>query len=89
MNSAFPCRRRKRAVSRRDFLWELGGGLGGMALSTMLSEAQAATNPLAARRPPLPAKARSVIQIFCPGGLSHVDSWDYKPELAKRSGKGG
>ena len=87
MNSAFPCRRRKRAVSRRDFLWELGGGLGGMALSTMLSEAQAATNPLAARRPPLPAKARSVIQIFCPGGLSHVDSWDYKPELAKRSGK--
>jgi len=87
MNSAFPCRRRKQAVSRRDFLWELGGGLGGMALSTMLSEAQAATNPLAARRPPLPAKARSVIQIFCPGGLSHVDSWDYKPELAKRSGK--
>lgn len=87
MNSAFPCRRRKQAVSRRDFLWELGGGLGGMALSTMLSEAQAATNPLAARRSPMPAKARSVIQIFCPGGLSHVDSWDYKPELAKRSGK--
>jgi hypothetical protein len=58
-----------------------------MALSTMLSEAQAATNPLAARRSPMPAKARSVIQIFCPGGLSHVDSWDYKPELAKRSGK--
>ena len=87
MNSAFPCRRRKRPVSRRDFLWELGGGLGGVALSTMLSEAQAATNPLAAKRPPLPAKARAVIQIFCPGGLSHVDSWDYKPELAKRSGK--
>jgi len=53
----------------------------------MLSEAQAATNPLAVRRPPLPAKARAVIQIFCPGGLSQVDSWDYKPELAKRSGK--
>ncbi len=87
MNAAFPCRRRKQAVSRRDFLWELGGGLGGVALSAMLSEAHATTNPLAAKRPPLPAKARAVIQIFCPGGLSHVDSWDYKPELARRSGK--
>ncbi|MBB5034894.1 DUF1501 domain-containing protein [Prosthecobacter vanneervenii] len=87
MKPAFPCRRRKKAVSRRDFLWELGGGLGGVALSAMLSEAQATTNPLSAKRPPLPAKARAVIQIFCPGGLSHVDSWDYKPELAKRSGK--
>jgi hypothetical protein len=47
MISAFPCRRRQQAVSRRDFLWELGGGLGGVALSTMLSEAQAASNPLA------------------------------------------
>lgn len=87
MNTAFPCRQQKRSVSRRDFLWELGGGLGGVALSTMLNEARAATSPLAAKRPPLPAKARAVIQIFCPGGLSHVDSWDYKPELAKRSGK--
>jgi uncharacterized protein DUF1501 len=87
MNSAFPCRQQKRPVNRRDFLWELGGGLGGVALSTMFSEAQAAANPLAARHPPMPARARAVIQIFCPGGLSHVDSWDYKPELAKRSGK--
>ena len=77
----------KDKLSRRDFLWELGGGLGGVALATMLSEAQAATSPLAAKQPPQPAKARAVIQIFCPGGLSHVDSWDYKPELAKRNGK--
>ena len=33
-----------------------------------------------------PAKARAVIQIFCPGGISQVDTWDYKPELAKRNG---
>ncbi len=33
------------------------------------------------------AKAKAVIQIFCPGGLSQVDTWDYKPELAKRQGK--
>jgi len=34
-----------------------------------------------------PAKAQSVIQIFCPGGLSHVDTWDYRPELVKAHGK--
>ena len=33
-----------------------------------------------------PAKAKAVIQIFCPGGVSQVDTWDYKPELAKRNG---
>ena len=87
MNSAFPCHQQKRSVTRRDFLWELGGGLGGVALSAMMNEAQAATNPLAARAAHHPAKAKAVIQIFCPGGLSHVDSWDYKPELAKRQGK--
>ena len=74
--------------SRRDFLQKIGGGFGSIALASLLDQdAQAATNPLSAKRPPLPAKARAVIQIFCPGGLSHVDSWDYKPELAKRSGK--
>jgi len=88
MNSAFPCRRQKRLVSRRDFLWELGGGLGGVALASLLhGEAQAAANPLAQKAGHFPAKAKAVIQIFCPGGLSHVDSWDYKPELAARSGK--
>ena len=34
-----------------------------------------------------PAKAKAVIQIFCPGGMSQVDTWDHKPELAKRNGK--
>ena len=91
---AFPCHRRANAVSRRDFLWQLGGGLGGVALAALLGEesrkvaaAEATLNPMAAKEPPLPAKAKAVIQIFCPGGLSHVDSWDYKPELAKRTGQ--
>lgn len=44
-------------------------------------------SPLTGRPPASPAKARAVIQIFCPGGLSHVDSWDYKPGLARRQGK--
>ncbi len=56
----------------------------------MLAEAQGAVptkNPLAPKAPHHPAKAKAVIQIFCPGGLSHIDSWDYKPELTKRNGQ--
>jgi hypothetical protein len=75
------------AASRRDFLWQAGGGLGGVALTSLLGQSQAATNPLAPKLSLKTAKARAVIQIFCPGGLSHVDSWDYKPELARRNGK--
>ena len=100
MNSHFPCRQQKRFVTRRDFLWELGGGLGGVALTALLAEQgalaaddsalrtprSALKNPLAPKLPHHAAKAKAVIQIFCPGGLSHVDSWDYKPELAKRQG---
>lgn len=77
----------KPARSRRDFLWELGGGFGGVALATLMNDAHAATNPLAPKTGHYPAKAKAVIQIFCPGGLSHVDTWDYKPELEKRQGK--
>ena len=91
---AFPCRQQKRFVTRRDFLWELGGGLGGLALTAMLAEQSATAadksapkNPLAPKTAHHPARAKAVIQIFCPGGLSQVDSWDYKPELAKRQGK--
>jgi len=81
------CAGKKRLVTRQDFLWELGGGLGGVALATMLQEAQAATESSPLPTPHHPAKAKAVIQIFCPGGMSHVDTWDYKPELTKRQGK--
>jgi hypothetical protein len=92
MNSLFSsesCQPLKPLTTRRDFLWQAGGGLGGVALASMLAQdsAAAATNPLAAKSAGMPAKARAVIQIFCPGGLSHVDSWDYKPELTRRTGK--
>ena len=87
MNSIPPCPKDLRGISppcesRRGFLMQLGGGFGGMALAAMLNEAHAA--PKGAHHP---AKAKAVIQIFCPGGLSHVDSWDYKPGLAKQQGK--
>lgn len=73
-------------LPRRDFLWKLGGGLGGVAFAAMMNDAEAATHPLAAKKTHHPAKAKAVIQIFCPGGLSHVDTWDYKPGLAARQG---
>ena len=87
MDSPYFCNRRQRMVGRRDFLWELGGGLGGVALAAMLNEAQAAPAPTGRSGLHHAAKAKAVIQIFCPGGLSHVDSWDHKPELTKRQGK--
>ena len=83
--------------TRREFLWETGAGFTGLAMTGMLSadhffasQAQAATdfaNPLAAKKPPLPAKAKSVIFLFMYGGPSHVDTFDYKPKLYPLDGK--
>ncbi|MBG89767.1 MAG: sulfatase [Verrucomicrobiales bacterium] len=65
--------------SRRDFLATAAGGFGGMALSSLMaSDMQAVVSHA--------PKANAVIQIFCSGGLSHVDTWDYKPELERRAG---
>lgn len=67
-------------MERRAFLQRAGGGLGGVALATLLHEESRARSH---HRP----KAKQIIQIFCSGGLSHVDTFDYKPELQKRAGK--
>jgi hypothetical protein len=52
----------------------------------MLAGGARAANPLEARPAPHPARAKRVIQIFCPGGLSHIDTFDHKPELVRRAG---
>jgi hypothetical protein len=76
-------------LDRRRFL--IGGtvGLGGMALASLLSgEARAAeSSPYAARSPQFAPRAKRVIHICALGGVSHVDTFDYKPELEKRHGK--
>ena len=84
----------QRVVDRRNFLWEIGGGLGGIALASMLQSdgllaANAASdgNPLARRMPHFTPRAKHVIQIFCPGAVSHLDTFDYKPELVRRDGQ--
>src|SRR5437764_919907 len=83
--------------TRREFLRRTGNGFGLLALAGLLErqslEASPATvgemllHPLAPRPPHFPAKAKSVIWLFMNGGPSHVDTWDYKPELAKCDGQ--
>lgn len=77
--------------SRRQLLQRAGAGFGSLALTALLAdEARAATpaaNPLAPKEPHFKARAKRVIFLFMPGGPSQVDTFDPKPELAKRNGK--
>jgi hypothetical protein len=83
------CGRIEPARSRREFLRLAGGGIGLLALNSILAERGWAAapdveaGPLAARAPHFPARARSVIWLFMNGGPSHIDTWDYKPALEK------
>src|SRR5438270_12582637 len=75
--------------SRRDVLAHFATGLRGMALATLLAR-DAAAGPAqgaASGLPHHPPKARRAIQIFLQGGLSQVDSFDYKPALEKLHGQ--
>jgi hypothetical protein len=46
-----------------------------------------ARQPHAPRKPHFAAQAKNVLQIFCSGACSHLDTFDYKPELIKRNGQ--
>jgi hypothetical protein len=77
-------------LSRRQLLWHFGGGLGGIALAELLARdgLLAGTDQRAPglglhHRP----KARRVIQLFMNGGVSQMDTFDFKPELTRRDGK--
>jgi len=75
--------------SRRDALRQLGGGLGSVALACLLSaDGWAADLPRAELNGGLHhrARVRRVVQLFMNGGVSQMDTFDYKPELAKRHG---
>jgi hypothetical protein len=77
-------------LTRRQVLARLGGGFGGLVLSTLLGEsgaAEAFRYDLTPKRPHHAPKARAVIQLFMHGGPSHVDLLDPKPMLAKFDGK--
>ncbi|MDQ6663747.1 MAG: DUF1501 domain-containing protein, partial [Acidobacteriota bacterium] len=72
-------------MTRRELLLRSGAGFGAAALSSLLEGAE--FNPLAPKLPPAPAKAKSVIYLFMHGGVSHVDTFDPKPELTRRTGQ--
>jgi Protein of unknown function (DUF1501) len=83
--------------SRREFLGRVGNGFGMLALASLFDHerllvpagkaADTASNPLAPKPAHFAARAKSVIWLFMNGGPSQVDTWDYKPGLAKRDGK--
>lgn len=74
-------------ISRRDMLRRSSAGFGSLALAGLLgSESQAAGTSLA-QQPHFAPKAKRVIFLFMHGGPSHMDTFDYKPQLQKDSGK--
>ena len=78
-------------LTRRRLLGDITTGLAGIGLAHLLgqSAAQAATSPwqAGAGLTHFVPKAKRVLQIFCPGAASHLDLWEHKPELDKRSGQ--
>lgn len=86
--------------SRRAWLQRCGAGAGLLGLATLLQDerrllgadptegaSSVSLDPLAPREPHFPGKAKHVIWIFVNGGPSQVDTWDYKPALAKHDGE--
>jgi len=97
MNAASPFQ----LFTRRGFLARAAGGLGGIALLDLLARDRLVKAespgpirprilpeaPYAARAPHFKARARRALVIFCSGACSHLDTWDFKPELIRRHGR--
>jgi hypothetical protein len=83
--------------SRRSLLWNSGGGLGGIALASLLAKEPLSGAPFLGNTDAIdqntsvglnhPAKAKRVVHFFMSGAASHIDLFDYKPELVKRDGQ--
>src|SRR5262245_15317488 len=79
------------SLTRREFLWRSGGGLGGIALTSLLSgqnslSANIDSSGALSGKLHFPPKAKHVVQLFMAGAASHVDMFDYKPLLTKKHG---
>ncbi len=78
-----------RLLDRRSLLARAGGGFGLFALSALAAEQTTGLkneSALRIRTPHSPSPRDIRYQIFCPGGMSQVDTFDYKPELKRRAG---
>ncbi len=79
--------------TRRDFVWQTGGGFAGLALMQLLErdgffgKTVEASTILAPKKPHFPAKAKRAVFLFMNGAPSQVDTFDYKPELTRRNGQ--
>ena len=90
-----------KTISRRDLLFTAGGGIGGVALASLLAQDQLLGAPnttqvcgagpadalAAPRKPHFKPRAKSVISLFMTGGVSHIDTFDPKPALRKHHGQ--
>ena len=79
-------------VTRRKFFQQCGTGMGALALASLLNENlfAASGKTAGASMPPGPhfkPKAKNIIYLFQSGGPSHLDLFDYKPEVIKRNGQ--
>ena len=76
------------STTRREFLHRASGGFGSVALSGLWSDLQAAPrNPLGARHGHHEAKADRVIFLYSTGGVSHIDTFNHRPQLTADHGK--
>ena len=89
--SFFPC-----GQTRREFVWQMGGGFAGLALTSLLSQdgffgrhavAGEVVGNASRYQPHFPAKAKSCIFLMMNGAPSQVDTFDYKPSLQKYAGQ--
>lgn len=85
------CRNTFTPLTRRGMLQQTAAGFGWMAFAAMNAEIARAAgsfiSPLAAKEPHFPGKAKRVIFLFMQGGPSHLDTFDWKPELKANGGK--
>ncbi|HUG20359.1 MAG TPA: DUF1501 domain-containing protein, partial [Planctomycetaceae bacterium] len=88
----YPC-----GQTRREFVWEMGGGFTGLALTSLLAAdgfftrqlraGETSGSPLAVKEPQITPRAKACIFLMMNGAPSQVDTFDYKPELEKFAGK--
>ena len=79
-------------ISRREMLKKSSASFGSLALAGLLGEEAKSyssdkKNPLASRKPHFKAKAKRIIFLFMHGGVSQVDTFDYRPALQRDNGK--
>lgn len=88
MSTSFDTPAFQQSVARRAFLQQSAYGLGGLAFASMFEKAKAGERWTGALQTPhSQIKARRVIHLCMAGGPSHLETFDWKPELKKLDGK--